>query len=118
MPAMQPMLYTELVPWYRLLDPTADHAGSEPMQALSRALNPECEHVLGDMRTLRLGRAFDVAFVQDAVMYMTSEEDLLALRVPRSFRGLTRDVRAIGCNHGPPSQLPIDPVVAVSRSGI
>jgi SAM-dependent methyltransferase len=122
--AMKPMLYTELVPWYRLLDPTADHAGealcyeralelaasptpqtmlelgagagnnafylkrrfrstladlSEPMQALSRALNPECEHVLGDMRTLRLGRAFDVVFVQDAVMYMTSEEDLLAV---------------------------------------
>lgn len=29
---------------------------SEEMLALSRSLNPECEHVAGDMRTLRLGR--------------------------------------------------------------
>jgi SAM-dependent methyltransferase len=120
---MQPLLYGELVPWYHLLDPTADHldeatfyrdallgavgpgaqtllelgagAGNnafhlkdrfrctltdvaEPMQALSRALNPACEHVLGDMRTLRLGRTFDTVMVHDAVAYMTSEDDLLA----------------------------------------
>src|SRR5690606_24466285 len=48
------------------------------MQALSRELNPDCEHVLGDMRSLRLGRTFDAVLVHDAVMYMTSEEDLLA----------------------------------------
>src|SRR5215207_2086676 len=29
---------------------------AEPMLALSRTRNPECEHVAGDMRTLRLGR--------------------------------------------------------------
>ena len=29
------------------------------MLAVSRALNPECEHVEGDMRTVRLGREFD-----------------------------------------------------------
>src|SRR5687768_16533856 len=28
------------------------------MLAVSRALNPECEHVEGDMRTARLGRQF------------------------------------------------------------
>ncbi len=33
----------------------------------SRELNPDCEHVLGDMRTLRLGRTFDAVFVHDAV---------------------------------------------------
>jgi ubiquinone/menaquinone biosynthesis C-methylase UbiE len=95
------MLYRELIPWYRLVDPTEDHCNeaasyiealeravqapaetllelgagagnnasffkrrfrctltdlSEDMLALSRELKPECEHILGDMRTLRLGR--------------------------------------------------------------
>jgi SAM-dependent methyltransferase len=48
------------------------------MLALSRTLNPECEHVEGDMRTLRLGRTFDAVLLHDAVMYMTSEVDLRA----------------------------------------
>jgi SAM-dependent methyltransferase len=51
---------------------------SQEMLALSATLNPECEHVQGDMRTLRLGRTFDAVFVHDAVMYMTTEEDLRA----------------------------------------
>jgi SAM-dependent methyltransferase len=46
------------------------------MLAVSRGLNPECEHVHGDMRTVRLGREFDAVFVHDAVCYMTSEADL------------------------------------------
>ena len=46
------------------------------MLAVSRALNPECEHVEGDMRTVRLQRQFDGVFVHDAVCYMTSESDL------------------------------------------
>jgi SAM-dependent methyltransferase len=120
---MQPLLYGELVPWYRLLDPTADHAdeaaayvaaleraGAPPagtllelgagagnnaffikkrfrctltdlspeMLALSRALNPECEHLPGDMRTLRLGRTFDAVLVHDAVAYLTTRADLAA----------------------------------------
>lgn len=49
---------------------------SEEMLAVSRRLNPECEHARGDMRTLRLGREFDAVFVHDAVMYMTGEADL------------------------------------------
>ena len=49
---------------------------SPGMLAASRALNPECEHRLGDMRTLRLGRTFDAVFVHDAVCYMTTEADL------------------------------------------
>jgi SAM-dependent methyltransferase len=49
---------------------------SPQMLALSRTLNPECEHVLGDMRALRLGRTFDAVFVHDAVAYMASEDDL------------------------------------------
>src|SRR5262245_44058708 len=39
------------------------------MLDLSRRLNPECEHIVGDMRSVRLDRAFDVVFVHDAVMY-------------------------------------------------
>jgi SAM-dependent methyltransferase len=49
---------------------------SEQMLALSLTINPELEHVQGDMRTLRLGRTFDAVFVHDAVMYMTTEDDL------------------------------------------
>lgn len=120
---MNPRIYSELVRWYRLIDPYEDHwdeaaayqeafergasprpdtllelgagAGnnafflkqrfrctltdpSEAMRALSRELNPECEHLEGDMRTLRLGREFDAVLVHDAVMYMITEEDLRA----------------------------------------
>jgi SAM-dependent methyltransferase len=49
---------------------------SPEMLAVSRGLNPECEHIPGDMRTVRLGRTFDAVFVHDAVDYMTSIEDL------------------------------------------
>jgi SAM-dependent methyltransferase len=49
---------------------------SEPMLELSRGLNPECEHLTGDMRTMRLGRTFDAVFVHDAISYLTTEQDL------------------------------------------
>ena len=49
---------------------------SAQMLAVSEALNPECEHLVGDMRTLRLGRTFDAVFVHDAIEYMTTEADL------------------------------------------
>ncbi len=49
---------------------------SPGMLEVSRALNPECEHLEGDMRTVRLGRDFDGVFVHDAVVYMTTESDL------------------------------------------
>lgn len=120
---MSELLYSELVPWYPLVDPREDHrdeaaafaaaleraaggpvatllelgagAGnnafflkarfrctladrSAEMLALSRAQNPECEHVLGDLRSLRLGRTFDAVLVHDAICYVTTEEDLLA----------------------------------------
>ena len=52
---------------------------SPQMQTLSRARNPDCEHILGDMRDLRLGRTFDAVFVHDAVAYMTTREELLAV---------------------------------------
>jgi SAM-dependent methyltransferase len=49
---------------------------SAQMLDVSRALNPECEHVKGDMRTLRLGRSFDAVFIHDAIDYMTTLDDL------------------------------------------
>ncbi|MCB0163384.1 MAG: class I SAM-dependent methyltransferase [Anaerolineae bacterium] len=49
---------------------------SAEMLAVSRALNPACEHHQGDMRTVRLGRQFDAVFIHDAIMYMTTEDDL------------------------------------------
>jgi SAM-dependent methyltransferase len=52
---------------------------SPAMLAVSRRLNPECEHVEGDMRTVRLGRTFDAVFVHDAIAYITSAEDLSAV---------------------------------------
>ena len=49
---------------------------SPGMLAVSRELNPECEHVAGDMRTVRLDRLFDAIFIHDAIDYMTTEADL------------------------------------------
>jgi SAM-dependent methyltransferase len=49
---------------------------SEQMLSVSRRINPECQHVRGDMRTAALGREFDGVLVHDAVDYMTTEADL------------------------------------------
>ncbi|HEY6728528.1 MAG TPA: class I SAM-dependent methyltransferase [Polyangiaceae bacterium] len=51
---------------------------SDGMLAVSAKLNPDCEHVRGDMRSLELNRRFDVVFVHDAIDYMTTEADLEA----------------------------------------
>lgn len=51
---------------------------SDGMLDVSRALNPECHHVLGDMRAVRLGESFDAVFVHDAVTFMSTEADLKA----------------------------------------
>ena len=52
---------------------------SPGMLEVSHRLNPECEHVEGDMRSVRLGRTFDAVFVHDAIAYMTTEDDLRAV---------------------------------------
>ena len=49
---------------------------SSNMLEVSRKLNPECEHIEGDMRSVRLGRQFDAVFMHDAVAYMTTDVDL------------------------------------------
>ncbi|HEY0442948.1 MAG TPA: class I SAM-dependent methyltransferase [Candidatus Limnocylindrales bacterium] len=49
---------------------------SPEMLDLSKTINPGIEHIVGDMRTLRLGRAFDAVFIHDAISYLTTESDL------------------------------------------
>jgi trans-aconitate methyltransferase len=51
---------------------------SEGMLAVSMELNPECEHLLGDMRSVRLQRTFDSVFIHDAIGYMLTEKDLVS----------------------------------------
>lgn len=51
---------------------------SPQMLALSRTLNPGCEHIAGDMRSLRLDRTFDLVVIHDAVMHMNTAADLRA----------------------------------------
>jgi len=53
-----------------LVDPSPD------MLNLSRSLNPECEHIQGDMPNIRLGQLFDAVFIEDAISYMTTRDDL------------------------------------------
>ena len=49
---------------------------SEDMLAISHNLNPECEHIQGNMRNLRLGRWFDAVFIHDAISYLATETQL------------------------------------------
>jgi hypothetical protein len=51
---------------------------SPAMLDLSRTLNPGCEHLVADMRSVRLGRTFDAVLIHDAVMYMSTAQDLRA----------------------------------------
>jgi SAM-dependent methyltransferase len=131
------LLYSDLTPWYRLIDPLEDHleeaeaydaaflrgidgpattllelgsgAGnnayylkrrfrctladiSEPMLALSRGINPECEHVTGDMRTLRLDRTTLVLLrhpEQLALLRDSDDPKLVASAVEELLRYLT-----------------------------
>ena len=63
---------------------------SPGMLAVNRAVNPGAEHVAGDMRTLRLDRAFDVVLVHDAIMYATTPGDVQA----------TLETAAMHCRRG------------------
>jgi SAM-dependent methyltransferase len=51
---------------------------SADMLAVSQKVNPGCEHVLGDMRTLDLGREFDLVLIHDAIMYATDSASVRA----------------------------------------
>ncbi len=51
---------------------------SARMLANSQRLNPGVEHVVGDMRSVRLGRRFDAVIAHDAISYLLTEDDLTA----------------------------------------
>ncbi len=58
---------------------------SPQMLDVSRTVNPDCEHVAGDMRSLDLGRQFDLVLVHDAIMYATDPADVRAT-IATAFR--------------------------------
>jgi SAM-dependent methyltransferase len=64
---------------------------SPGMLAVSRSLNPECEHVVGDMRTIDLSRQFDLVLIHDAIAYMVDQASLRA-----AFRTAYRHCRPGG----------------------
>jgi SAM-dependent methyltransferase len=89
---------------------------SPRMLQRSLAINPECEHIAGDMRFVRLERLFDAVFVHDAVEYMTTVDDLsraaatafahtrpggVALFVPDGTKESFRESVADGGHDGP-----------------
>lgn len=49
---------------------------SPEMLEMSKRINPDCEHLIGDMRDLRLDRTFDGVLIHDAIDYLTTEADL------------------------------------------
>jgi SAM-dependent methyltransferase len=51
---------------------------SPRMLEVSRALNPECEHVAGDMCAVSLNRQFDRVLIHDAIMYLTEPDAVRA----------------------------------------
>ena len=51
---------------------------SPQMLSLSRRLNPNVQHHLGDMRTVRLGQTFDAVLIHDAIGHMLTAADLRA----------------------------------------
>lgn len=52
---------------------------SADMLRVSARINPECRHVVGDMRTIDIDEKFDVVFIHDAIDYMTTQEDLFSV---------------------------------------
>jgi SAM-dependent methyltransferase len=49
---------------------------SKKMLQVSKELNPELEHRVGDMKKIRLKEDFDAVFVHDAASYLKSEDDV------------------------------------------
>lgn len=51
---------------------------STDMIKQSKVLNPSTIHTVGDMRSIDLGKAFDVILIGDSIGYAVSEEDLIS----------------------------------------
>ncbi len=89
---------------------------SPEMLKLSQSINPELEHIEGDMRTLRLQRTFDAVFIHDALDYLLTEQDLrqtfqtakshlnpggILLLAPDNVRETFRELTEHGGHDGP-----------------
>jgi SAM-dependent methyltransferase len=46
------------------------------MLEIARKTNPEINYLQGDMRTVELGRKFDIVIIPDSIAYMTTIDDL------------------------------------------
>lgn len=95
-------------------------ADSSPeMLAVSQKLNPSVEHVVGDMRAMRLDRVFDAVIIHDAISYMLSVDDLrktfdtarahlepggIFIAGPDWIKGIT-PVPNLSCKLGPANEL-------------
>ena len=59
---------------------------SPQMLETSLQINPELEHIRGDMRSLRIaGAQFDAVFLHDAVSYLTTETDVRAMAATAAY---------------------------------
>jgi len=58
---------------------------STDMLSVSEGINPDCTHVLSDMRSVKLDCEFDVAFVHDVIDYMLTPQDLCVV-LARMYR--------------------------------
>ena len=69
---------------------------SPQMLELSRSLNPDCRHLEGDMRFLRLEEEFDALLIYDAIAHLLTLEDLrTTMQTARAH--LKRGGRALFC---------------------
>lgn len=92
-----PKLYSGLAQWWPQVSPVSDYDEevgfslrlfepstlrlalvdpSHEMLDVSRALNPECEHIAGGMRSARVVRVFDRVLIHDAIKSMTTLDEL------------------------------------------
>ncbi len=67
---------------------------SPQMLEVSKRLNPGCAHVVGDMKTVRLGRSFDGVLIHDAIGYMRDRGSLTAA-LTTAFEHLVPGGRAV-----------------------
>jgi SAM-dependent methyltransferase len=67
---------------------------SPEMLAVNRTVNPECEHLVGDMTSLELRREFDRVLIHDAIMYAT-DRDALRATMRTAYRHCRRGGAAV-----------------------
>ena len=92
---------------------------SPQMLDVSKRLNPGVEHIIGDMREMRLNRTFDAVIIHDAISYILTVADLrrtfqtarahlepggVLIAGPDWIKGVT-SVPNLSCKLGKPGEL-------------